>query len=138
VINREAMELGLRAKPFYAILISMSLSDTAPEIAKGQLGMEVGNVYGDAGKAYAAAFAAKHKEGMKTSYTGYAYDAVLMTAAAMNKAKSTDTAAVQAALKEIGKGGYVGVTGPIVFDNDRQRTDPPYAKLKFDGKVIPR
>jgi len=138
VINREAMELGLRAKPFYAILISMSLSDTAPEIAKGQLGMEVGNVYGDAGKAYAAAFAAKHKEGMKTSYTGYAYDAVLMTAAAMNKAKSTDTATVQAALKEIGKGGYVGVTGPIVFDNDRQRTDPPYAKLKFDGKVVPR
>ncbi|MFT3813504.1 MAG: ABC transporter substrate-binding protein [Acidovorax sp.] len=138
VINREAMELGLRAKPFYAILFSMSLSDTPPEIAKGQVGMEVGSVYGDAGKAYAAAFAAKYKEGMKTSYTGYAYDAVLMTAAAMNKAKSTDTAAVQAALKEIGKGGYVGVTGPIVFDNDRQRTNPPYAKLKYDGKIVPR
>ncbi|MFT3721164.1 ABC transporter substrate-binding protein [Pseudorhodoferax sp.] len=138
VINREAMELGLRQKPWYAILLSMSLSDTPADIAKGQLGMEVGNVYGDAGKAYAEAFAAKYKEGMKTSYTGYAYDAVMLTAAAMNKAKSTDAAAVQAALKEIGKGGYVGVTGPIVFDADRQRVDPPYAKLKFDGKVVPR
>ncbi|MDZ7863251.1 MAG: hypothetical protein U5N23_10760 [Acidovorax sp.] len=63
---------------------------------------------------------------------------MLMTAAAMNKAKSTDTAAVQAALKELGKGGYVGVTGPIVLDAERQRTDPPYAKLKYDGKVVPR
>ncbi|MFT4266052.1 MAG: ABC transporter substrate-binding protein [Xenophilus sp.] len=138
VINREAFELGLRQKPWYAILLSMSLSDTPPEIAKGQIGMEVGNVSGEAGKAYAEAFAAKYKEGMKTSYTGYAYDAVMMTAAAMNKAKSTEAAAVQAALKELGQGGYVGVTGPIVFDADRQRVDPPYAKLKYDGKVVPR
>ncbi|MFT3779053.1 MAG: ABC transporter substrate-binding protein [Ottowia sp.] len=138
VINREAFELGLRQKPWYAILLSMSLSDTPADIAKGQLGMEVGNVYGDAGKAYAEAFAAKYKEGMKTSYTGYAYDAVMLTAAAINKAKSAEPAAVQAALKEIGKGGFVGVTGPIVFDADRQRIDPPYAKLKFDGKVVPR
>lgn len=138
VLNREAFELGLRAKPWYAILLSMSLSDTPAEIAKGQLGMEVGNVQGEAGRAYQAAFTAKYKEGTKTSYTGYAYDAVLLTAAAMNKAKSTDAAAVQAALKELGKGGYVGVTGPIVLDENRQRIDPPYAKLKYDGKVIPR
>lgn len=137
VLNREAFELGLRAKPFYAILLSMSLSDTPADIAKGQLGMEVGSVQGDAGKAYADAFAAKYKEGMKTSYTGYAYDAVMMTAAAIERAKSTEPAAVQAALKEVGK-GYAGVTGPITFDADRQRIDPPYAKLKFDGKVVPR
>jgi branched-chain amino acid transport system substrate-binding protein len=138
VLNREAFELGLRAKPWYAILLSMSLSDTPAAVAQGQLGMEVGNVYGDAGRAYQAAFTAKYKEGTKTSYTGYAYDAVLMTAAAMNKAKSAETGAVQAALKELGKGGYVGVTGPIAFDADRQRIDPPYAKLKYDGKVVPR
>lgn len=137
VLNREAFELGLRAKPFYAILLSMSLSDTPADIAKGQLGMEVGSVQGEAGKAYADAFAARYKEGMKTSYTGYAYDAVMMTAAAIERAKSTEPAAVQAALKEVGK-GYVGVTGPITFDADRQRIDPPYARLKFDGKVVPR
>lgn len=138
VLNREAFELGLRKTPWYAILLSMSLSDTPADIARGQLGMEVGSVAGAAGQAYAQDFAAKYKEGMKTSYTGYAYDAVLMTAAAMNQAKSTEAAKVQAALKEIGKGGYVGVTGPIQFDADRQRIDPPYAKLKYEGKVVPR
>lgn len=137
VLNREAFELGLRKTPWYAILLSMSLSDTPAEIAKGQLGMEVGSVYGDAGKAYAAAFNAKYKEGMKTSYTGYAYDAVMITAAAINKAKSTQPAAVQAALKDVGR-NFPGVTGPITFDADRQRIDPPYAKLKYDGKVVPR
>jgi branched-chain amino acid transport system substrate-binding protein len=75
---------------------------------------------------------------MKTSYTGYAYDAVLMAAAAIDKAGSTEPAAVQAALKEVGQ-GYDGVTGKIVFDADRQRLDPPYAKLKYHGgKVVPR
>lgn len=138
VLNREAFELGLRAKPWYAILLSMSLSDTPAQIAQGQLGMEVGNVHGEAGRAYQAAFNAKYKEGTKTSYTGYAYDAVMLTAAAINKAKSTEPAAIQAALKELGKGGYVGVTGPIAFDAERQRIDPPYAKLKFDGKVVAR
>jgi branched-chain amino acid transport system substrate-binding protein len=138
VINREAFELGLRKTPWYAILLSMSLSDTPPNIANGQLGMEVGNVYGEAGKAYAAAFAARYKEGMKSSYTGYAYDAVQMAAAAIARAKSAEPAAIQAALREIGKGGYVGVTGPIVFDGDRQRLDPPYARLKYEGKVVPR
>lgn len=137
IINREAFELGLRAQPWYAILLSMSLSDTPAQIAKGQLGMEVGSVQGTAGKAYTDAFAAKYKEGPKTSYTGYAYDAVLLTAAAIEKAKSTDPAAVQAALKAVGK-NYQGVTGPITFDENRQRIDPPYAKLKFDDKVVPR
>ena len=115
----------------------MSLSDTPANIANGQLGMEVGSVQGPAGQAYAAAFAAKYKEGMKTSYTGYAYDAVLLSAAAINKAKSTQPDAVQAALKAVGQ-GYQGVTGTITFDADRQRIDPPYAKLKYDNKVVPR
>lgn len=137
VLNREAFELGLRQKPWYAILLSMSLSDTPANIANGQLGMEVGSVQGPAGQAYAAAFAAKYKEGMKTSYTGYAYDAVLLSAAAINKAKSTQPDAVQAALKAVGQ-GYQGVTGTITFDADRQRIDPPYAKLKYDNKVVPR
>jgi branched-chain amino acid transport system substrate-binding protein len=140
VINREAMELGLRKTPWYAILMSMSLSDTAPAIANGQLGMELGSVQGPAGKAYAEAFSAKYKEGFKTSYTGYGYDAVLMTAAAIESAKSTEPAAIQAALKKLGEGkGYQGVTGPIAFDADRQRLDPPYDRLKFaDGKLSAR
>lgn len=138
VVNREAFELGLRKQPWYAILISMSLSDTPANIAEGQLGMEVGSVYGEQGQAYAKAFADRHKEGMKTSYTGYAYDAVMMSAAAIEKAGSTDISAVTAALNEIGK-GWEGVTGKIVLDQDRQRLDPPYAMLKSEnGKIVER
>lgn len=138
IINREAYELGLRKQPWYGVLLSMCLSDTPAQIAAGQLGMEVGSVDGAAGKAYAEAFNARYKEGMKTSYTGYAYDAVLMTAAAINKARSTEPAKVAAALKEIGN-NYAGVTGAISFDADRQRLNPPYARLKSEGgKVVPR
>ncbi len=138
VINREAYELGLRQQPWYGILLSMCLSDTPANIAEGQMGMEVGNVYGEAGEAYAEAFAERYKEGMKTSYTGYAYDAVMMTAAAIEKAGSTDIAAVTEALKEVGQ-GWEGVTGKIVFDEDLQRLDPPYAKLKSEGgKIVQR
>jgi len=139
IINREAMELGLRDKPWYAILITMSLADTTPQLAQGQMGMELGSLDGDVGKAYAAAFAARYPEGIKSSYNGYGYDAVMMTAAAINKAQSADTAAVQAALRELGKDGYVGVTGPIVFDDNGQRINPPYARLVYDGgKIVAR
>lgn len=138
VINREAHDLGLRKTPWYAILLSMCVSDTPPEIANGQLGMELGAVQGPAGKAYAEAFAAKYKEGFKTAYTGYGYDAVLMTAAAMEKAKSVDAAAIQTALKEIGQ-SYPGVTGVISFDANRQRLNPPYDRLKYEnGKIAQR
>lgn len=140
VINREAEELGLRKVPWYAILMTMSLSDTPPAIANGQLGMELGSVQGAAGKAYADAFKAKYKEGFKTSYTGYGYDGVLISAAAIEKARATTPAAIQAALKELGSGaGYVGATGTIRFDQDRQRIDPPYDKHKFEGgQLAPR
>lgn len=138
IINREAYELGLRKKPWYGILFSMCLSDTAPEIANGQLGMEVGSVDGAAGKAYAEAFRTRYKQDMKTSYTGYAYDAVLMTAAAINRAKSTAPDAVATALKEVGN-NYPGVTGAITFDAERQRQNPPYARLKYQGgKIVTR
>lgn len=139
VINREAEELGLRKVPFYAILMSMSLSDTQPTIANGQIGMELGSLRGAAGKAYNDAFTAKYNGAPKTAYTGYGYDAVLMTAAAIEKSKSTQAAAIQAALREIGSAGFEGVTGNIRFDADRQRVDPPYDKLKFEnGKLVPR
>lgn len=139
VINREGEELGLRKAPWYAILMSMSLSDTPAAISNGQIGMELGSLRGDLGKAYKEAFAAKHKEGPKTSYTGYAYDAVRLTAAAIEKSKSTKPADVQAALRDLGTAGFPGVTGTIKFDGDRQRVDPPYDKLKFEnGKLAPR
>ena len=138
VMNREASELGLHNDPWYGILLSMCLSDTPADIAEGQIGMEVGSLRGDKGEAYKKAFIERHPEGMKSSYTGYAYDAVMMTAQAIEQAGSTDVAAVTAALKEVGQ-DFEGVTGPISFDADLQRIDPPYdALVSKDGEVVRR
>lgn len=136
IINREAKELGLRELPWYAYIMSMCVSDTPPAVAEGQIGMELGAVKGEAGKAYEAAFRAKHKEGFKSAFNGYGYDAVTMLAAAINQAKGSSSADIQKGLRAVGSAGFVGVTGPIAFDAERQRIDPPYDNLKYKGGAL--
>lgn len=139
VINREAKELGLRDVPWYAYIMSMSVSDTPPAIAEGQIGMELGAVKGDTGKAYEAAFRNKYKEGFKSAFNGYGYDAVTLLAAAINQSKGSTPADIQNGLRAVSTAGFVGVTGPIAFDADRQRIDPPYDNLKYQGgTLVPR
>ncbi|MBP6018931.1 MAG: ABC transporter substrate-binding protein [Burkholderiaceae bacterium] len=138
-INREAKELGLRSQPWYAYIMSMSVSDTPAEIAEGQIGMELGSVKGDVGKGYEQAFSKKHNEGFKTAFNGYGYDAVLMIAAAMNEAGGSTSADIQKGLKSVSEKGFTGVTGPIKFDAEGQRIDPPYDNLKYQGgKLVAR
>jgi len=138
VINREAYDLGLRNLPWYALYFTMSLGDTPPDIARGQVGYGVSAVQGAAGQAYAQAFAAKYQSGFRTAYTGYGYDGVLITAAALEKAQSATPAALAQALRSVGDAGFEGVTGLIRLDEDGQRVDPPYDRLKYDSGVVPR
>src|SRR5690554_1990752 len=138
-INREAKELGLRNVPWYAYIMSMSVSDTPADIAEGQIGMELGSVKGDMGKGYEDAFKSKHNEGFKTAFNGYGYDGVLLLAAAIEQAKAATPEAITAGLKAVGEAGFTGVTGPIKFDDEGQRTDPPYDRLKYEGGgLVPR
>ena len=136
VINREAFDLGLNKKPWYAIYQTMCTTDTPPQIANGQLGMEVSAV-GPSGKPYQDAYMKKYNEKFKSAYNGYAYDGVMLAAAAINKAGSTDPAKVRAAIAEVGK-KFEGVTGEIAFDADRQRAVQPYLRTRYDNGVIPR
>lgn len=133
VINREGKELGLRNVPWYAYIMSMSVSDTPAEIAEGQIGMELGSPTGELGKKYEEAFKAKHSEGFKTAFNGYGYDGVLLMAAAIEKGKGTSPAEIVAGLKAVGAEGFTGVTGEIKFDDEGQRIDPPYDRLKYEG-----
>jgi branched-chain amino acid transport system substrate-binding protein len=136
-INREAFQLGMNTKPWYGIYLTMCTSDTPAEIAKGQIGLEVASS-GPKGKTYEDAYRAKYHEGVKSSFGSYAYDAVMLSADAINTAKSDDPAKIRAAFATVGK-GYDGVTGPITFDSDGQRTVQPYLKVKVDGTgVVPR
>lgn len=139
IINREARDLGLRSKPWYAILLSNAISDTPPEIAQGQVGMELGSFQGKLGQDYATAFQSKYKEPVRSSFSGYAYDGVRIAAQAMDSAPSADPEDIRKALVALGKQGYTGVTGEIRFDEKGQRVEPPYARLKYDaGKVVAR
>ncbi|MPT38201.1 MAG: amino acid ABC transporter [Achromobacter sp.] len=139
IINREARDLGLRSKPWYAILLSNAISDTPPDIAQGQIGMELGSFQGQVGQDYAAAFQNKYKGPVRSSFSGYAYDGIRIAARAMDSAASTNPEDIRKALAALGKQGYTGVTGEIRFDDKGQRVEPPYARLKYeDGKVVAR
>ncbi len=135
-INRESFELGLNATPWYAIYLSMCTTDADPKFVQGQYGLDL-NYIGPDGAAYEAAYKTKYSEPFKTSFNGYGYDAVMMAAAAIDKAGSADPKAITTALKEIGN-GYKGATGDITFDADRQRSKQPYLKLKIEDGVQQR
>ncbi|MCB4768540.1 ABC transporter substrate-binding protein [Ancylobacter sp. Lp-2] len=138
LIMQEAFELGLQQeKPFYSILITMMNKDTPAEFKKGLIGMDVGYL-GAGGESYRKDYEAAYKEGFLSAYGGYAHDAVEFAAAAINKAGSTDHAAVLKAIDELGKQGFDGATGEIKLDADRQRTSQPYLKFKVEGaKLVP-
>jgi branched-chain amino acid transport system substrate-binding protein len=136
IINREAFDLGLNKTQWYAIYQTMCTTDTPAQIANGQIGMEVSAI-GPAGKPYEEAYSKKYGEKFKSAYSGYAYDGVMLSAAAIAKAGSTDAAKVRAALAEVGR-KFDGVTGEVVFDKDRQRAVQPYLRTRYQNGVQPR
>ncbi len=137
IINRNAYELGLNHTPWYGIYLTMCISDTPPQISNGQTGMEVASM-GTSGKAFADAYKKKYGFGMKSSYSSYAYDAVMFAAAGIEKAHSDDPAKISAALREVGK-TFNGVTGKLALDANGQRTEQPYDKLVVkDGGMSER
>ncbi|MDI1251598.1 ABC transporter substrate-binding protein [Thermomonas sp.] len=136
IINREAYDLALNKSAWYAIYQTMCTTDTPAQIANGQLGMEVSST-GPNGRQYEEAYTKRFGEKFKSAYSGYAYDGVILAAAAINKAGSTEPAKVRAALLETGR-KFEGVTGAIAFDADRQRTVQPYVKTRYTNGVVPR
>ena len=137
-INKEAFQLGLDAKKFYGIYLSICVEGVDPKAIEGQQGQDL-SYTGPNGASYKDAYKAKFGSDPKTPYGGYVYDAVMMTAKAINEAKSDKAADVQAALKKIGT-SYDGATGTIEFDANNQRKSAPYDVLKVDGsgKLVPQ
>jgi len=136
-INREAYELGLTKTPWYGIYLLMCVSDSPKEVVEGHIGMDLVAI-GDNGKSFEEAYRAKHNEGFKSTFPGFAYDAVLMAAKAIEMAGSTDPKAIEAALMKVGQ-GYLGATGSITFDSDQMREKQPYLRAVYkDGKLESR
>ncbi|WP_042300276.1 ABC transporter substrate-binding protein [Paraburkholderia kururiensis] len=133
-LNRQAYEMQLNKAPWYGIYLTMCTSDTTPQIAQGQIGLEVA-AGGANAKSYADAYQAAYKEAPRSAFGSYAYDATMLAAAAINSAHSADPAKIRAAMDALGK-GYDGVTGDIAFDSDGQRAVQPYEKVIFRQAVV--
>lgn len=137
ILNREAFELGLRKTPWYGIYLSMCTSDTPAEIAQWQLGMEVSRI-GEHGKMFEDAYAKKYGFATKSSFSSYAYDSVILAAAAINKAGSEDPGKIAEAIVALGQ-TFNNATGLLDLDADGQRQNQPYDRVSYkDGSVQER
>ena len=58
---------------------------------------------------------------------------MLLLAAAIEQAKAATPEAIASGLKAVSEAGFTGVTGPIKLDDEGQRIDPPYDRLKYEG-----
>jgi branched-chain amino acid transport system substrate-binding protein len=136
-INTEAFQLDMNPKQFYGIYLSICVEGVEPAAIAGQQGQDLAYI-GPKGEGYEKEYEARFDSKPKTPYSGYAYDAVMMAAAAINKAKSTEPDAIREALKEVGK-GYEGATGDITFDANNQREEAPYEVLEVneEGELVP-
>lgn len=137
VINKEIFELGMTDNPVFDIYMSQDVPDADPKSVEGRIGMDVNSTSED-GQAYADYYEKTYGEKFISSFNGYAYDAVTLLAAAINEAGSADSAAIAKALPGVSK-TYAGVTGPVVFDADGQRSEQPYviAEVK-NGEIVPQ
>ncbi|WP_175694664.1 ABC transporter substrate-binding protein [Burkholderia ambifaria] len=133
-LNRQAFEMRLNQHPWYGIYLTMCTSDTPAQIAQGQIGLEVAAL-GAGAKAYASAYQAAYNEAPRSAFGSYAYDATLLSAAAIGRAQSIDPAKIRTALTALGK-SYTGVTGAIAFDADGQREVQPYEKVVYRQSVV--
>jgi branched-chain amino acid transport system substrate-binding protein len=133
-INEEAFELGLEASDFYGIYLSICIEDVDPAAIAGQQGQDL-TFAGPEGQEFAKAYEAKYGEEVRTPYSAYVYDAVLMAAEAINDAGSADSEKIRDSLAKIGQGqGFAGATGEIKLDKDGQRVEQEYGLFEVDDE----
>jgi branched-chain amino acid transport system substrate-binding protein len=123
-INKEAFELGIDPSDFFGIYLSIDIEDSPPEAIAGQQGFDL-TYAGPEGDEFAKAYEAKYGESPKTPYSAYVYDAVLMAAAAINKANSDDPDDIRKAMAQVGQ-DFPGATGSITLDSNGQRESQEY------------
>ena len=140
LILRQAYELNLKAgDKWIGTEVSNWEQDVkdAPQVAEGIRGIEhaVGGDFYDS--EYVTPYKDKYGEAPTTAFGAFAYDAAMLTALAINKAGSTDTDKIRAALLEVSK-NYKGLTGDLTFDQDGMRVNQTYGTFIFhDGALRP-
>jgi branched-chain amino acid transport system substrate-binding protein len=131
-INEEAFELGIDPTALYGIYLSIDIEEVDPAAIAGQRGQDL-TYTGPAGEEFAEAYEAKYGEPVKTPYSAFVYDAVLMAAAAINEAGGDDPDAIRDAMSTVGQ-DFPGATGSITLDEDGQRTDQEQGLFEVDDE----
>lgn len=140
LILRQAYELGLKAgDKWIGTEVSNWESDVkeAPQVAEGIRGIEhaVGGDFYES--EYETPYKDKYGESPTTAFGAFGYDAAMLAALAINKAGSTNSDAIRAALLEVSK-TYKGLTGDLTFDEDGMRVSQEYGTFIFhDGALRP-
>jgi branched-chain amino acid transport system substrate-binding protein len=129
-INEEAFELGIEPSQMFGIYLSIDIEDVDPAATAGQQGMDL-TYGGQEGKEFAKAYEDKYGQPPRTPYSAYVYDAVLMAAKAINRARSDDPDAIRDALEQVGQ-DFPGATGSITLDKDGQRVEQEYGLFEVD------
>lgn len=141
VLNREAWELGLHKTPWYGMYLTMAISGSPAQYTDGQLGMEVAGISdkaADGGQSYTETYQKHYNEKPRSVYGSYAWDSVMLAAAAINQAHSAEPAAMINAMKTVAP-GFTGLTGTLNLDADNQRQTQPYLKVKaLNGEPVAR
>jgi branched-chain amino acid transport system substrate-binding protein len=111
----------------------MAISGSTAQYTDGQLGMEVAessqSATGSASQSYAENYQKHFKEKPRSVYGSYAYDSMMLAAAAINTAKSAQPADMISAMQKIAP-SFTGLTGTLNLDADNQRQTQPYLKVK--------
>ncbi|ACS85625.1 MULTISPECIES: ABC transporter substrate-binding protein [Musicola] len=142
VLNREAWELGLHQTPWYGMYLTMAIAGSPAQYTNGQLGMEVAGIGDraavDGDKSYAVTYQQRFNEKPRSVYGSYAFDSVMLAAAAIRQAHSAEPAAMISAMQTVAP-GFTGLTGKLDLDTDNQRQSQPYLQVKAaDGNLIAR
>lgn len=138
LIMRQAFELGLNAgNKWIGTEVSNWESDVkdVPQVAEGIRGIEhaVGGDFYDT--EYAKGYQEAFGQAPLSAFGAFAYDAVMLSALAINKAGTADTDKVREAMIEVSS-SYKALTGDMSMDQDGMRLSQDYGYFIYkDGKL---
>ncbi|MDQ0470768.1 ABC transporter substrate-binding protein [Labrys wisconsinensis] len=128
-VFKAARGLGLK-QSWYAAYPSILTVENEAWMNGRLLGVDDGGLTGATAAKVAAAYKAKHDDGEPTPHVFYGYDALMLIAKAAAMPAGLGPTSLEAAVK-----GYDGATGPIVWNANGQRIDPPIDIIAYkDGK----
>ena len=138
LILKQAYQLGKTSLVnWYAPYMTMWTNEVAemPAIAEGIKGIVVGAEGDFYRKEYMEFYQKEFKRLPATAFGAYAYDATMLAALAVKKAKSTNPDALKSALHEVSR-NYKGVNGDKSFDQDGMQVMENYQrKIYQNGKL---